>query len=100
MIHLTEKTRIKVAISPVDFRRQINGLIALCQQQYQQDPRNGVHYVFINRARTMVRVLHHDGSGYWLATKRLSKGRYLFWPSDNEPITELNAATLMKILKK
>ena len=69
MIHLTERTRIVVAIAPVDFRRQINGLIALCQHHYQTDPRNGVYYVFINRAKTMIRVLHHDGSGYWLASK-------------------------------
>lgn len=100
MIHLTERTPILVAVTPVDFRRQINGLIALCQQQYQRNPRNGVHYVFINRAKTMIRVLHYDGSGYWLATKRLSKGKYLSWPSAEEPLTELSAARLMKILKK
>jgi hypothetical protein len=31
MIHLTEKTAIK----PVDFRRQINGLVAHCKKEYQ-----------------------------------------------------------------
>jgi len=99
MIHLTERTRILVAVAPVDFRRQINGLIALCQQQYGQDPRSGVHYVFINRTQTMIRVLHYDGSGYWLATKRLSRGKYLCWPNGHEPLTALSAARLMKILK-
>lgn len=100
MIHLTERTQILVAIAPVDFRRQINGLIALCQYQYHTDPRNGVYYVFINRAKTMIRVLQHDGSGYWVATKRLSRGKYLWWPSSQSPMTELSASQLMKILKK
>jgi transposase len=100
MIHLTVSTRVLIATSPVDFRRQINGLVALCQHHYQRDPRNGTHYVFINRAKTMIRVLQYDGSGYWLATKRLSKGRYLCWPSAKEPLTELSAAALMKIIKK
>jgi len=75
MIHLTEKTSIRVAIKPVDFRRQIDGLVAMCKREYQKDPRDGVLYVFINSSRLMVRFLSHDGSGYWIATKRLSKGR-------------------------
>jgi len=100
MIHLTERTRILVAILPVDFRRQINGLITLCKHHYLKDPRCGTYYVFINRSKTMIRVLHHDGSGYWLATKRLSRGKYEFWPSSKEPMTELSAEKLMKILKQ
>ena len=63
MIHLTEKTEIFLAINPVDFRKQIDGLVSLCRQHFDKNPRSGALYVFINRARTMIRVLHHDGSG-------------------------------------
>ena len=100
MIHLTEKTDIQVAIQPVDFRRQINGLIALCQHHFHRNPRSGTYFVFMNRAKTMIRVLHFDGSGYWVATKRLSQGRFSGWPSLNEPMTTMSAVELIKILKK
>jgi transposase len=39
-------------------------------------PRSGTLFVFINRNKTMVRSLIYDGTGFWLMTKRLSKGRF------------------------
>lgn len=100
MIHLTEKTSIRVAIKPVDFRRQIDGLVAQCKQEYRKDPRDGVLYVFINRARSMIRFLHYDGTGYWLATKRLSQGRYEGWPSSCTALSSLQASELRRIIVK
>jgi len=99
MIRLTAKTRILLAADPVDFRRQIDGLSALCQHHLTRDPRDGSLYVFINRARTMIRILHHDGSGYWLATKRLSRGRYEGWPSVTARVSPIEASRLMHIIK-
>tara|TARA_B100000745_G_scaffold295684_1_gene240093 strand:+ start:4482 stop:4730 length:249 start_codon:yes stop_codon:yes gene_type:complete len=52
---------------------------ALCRYQLKQDPRSNAIFVFINRKRTMLRALCYDGSGYWLMTKRLSKGKFQ-WP--------------------
>lgn len=79
MLYLTQETSILLAIEPIDFRRQTDGLIALCQETLKQDPRSGQLFVFINRAHTMIRVLCYDHNGYWLATKRLSRGRYALW---------------------
>lgn len=100
MIHLTEKTPIRVAIKPVDFRRQIDGLVAQCQREYQKDPRDGVLYVFINRSKSMIRFLHYDGTGYWIATKRLSQGKYTGWPSSSAALTSLHASELRRIIVK
>ncbi len=99
MIHLTAQTKVLIASHPVDFRKQIDGLVALCNQHFQQDPRNGTLYVFINRAKTMIRILHHDGTGYWLATKRLSQGRYKNWPNPATPIAPAAASHLMSLIK-
>jgi transposase len=100
MLYLTAHTRIWLATNPVDFRKQLNGLIALCQHQFKHDPRSGSLFVFINRARTMIRVLCYEENGYWLATKRLSRGRYTSWPfKTNESMSERHASELMKILK-
>jgi transposase len=100
MLYLTADTKIWLATNPVDFRRQLDGLIALCQTQFKQDPRSGHLFVFINRSRSMIRVLCYDENGYWLATKRLSRGRYTLWPSTvTESMSERHASDLAKILK-
>ena len=99
MIRLTAKTMIWMATQPVDFRKQIDGLVALSQHQLQQNPRSGALYVFINRPRTMIRILHYDGSGYWLATKRLSQGHYVNWPTVSSDLSEMEASLLMKLIR-
>jgi len=100
MLYLTAHTKVWLAAKPVDFRGQIDTLVALCQNQFNQNPRSGHLFVFINRSRTMIRVLCYEEHGYWLATKRLSKGRYTLWPSKiNEVISEHHASELAKILK-
>ena len=100
MLYLTSQTKVFLAILPVDFRRQMDGLIALCQQELKHNPRSGDLFVFINRSLTMIRVLCYEENGYWLATKRLSKGRYTLWPSGiNAVVSEHHASELTNILK-
>lgn len=100
MLYLTQSTTILLALSPIDFRKQIDGLVALCEQKFSQDARSGQLFVFINKAYTMIRVLCYEENGYWIATKRLSRGRYALWPHDREAITRpLIASELTKILK-
>jgi transposase len=100
MLYLTSQTKVWLATNPVDFRRQLDGLIALCQTQFNHNPRSGHLFVFINRSRTMIRVLCYEEHGYWLATKRLSRGHYTLWPTPaNESISERHASELTKILK-
>ena len=84
MIHLTAQTPVMIHTDPADFRRGIDGFVALCRDVLVQDPRCGTRFVFINRARTMVRVLTYDEGGFWLMTKRLSKGRFHAWPREAE----------------
>ena len=89
MMQLTAKTQIWLATKPADFRCGIDGFVALCQQQLNQDPRSGHWFVFINRSDTMIRVLCYDGSGFWLMSKRLSKGRFSQWPKDEKALTSI-----------
>jgi transposase len=81
MIQLTPHMRILVAVDPVDFRKRIDGLARVCKEELQDDPFGGTVFLFRNRKRTMVRVLCYDGQGFWLAEKRLSRGRFRYWVS-------------------
>ena len=81
MIQITPQIRILVAVEAVDFRNGIDGLARVCKQQLQADPFSGGLFVFRNRRRTAVKVLVYDGHGFWLCQKRLSIGRFRFWPT-------------------
>lgn len=99
MIRLTQRSCIYLAIQPLDFRKQLDGLVAVCENHFKQSTRTGSWFAFINRSRTMIRALVYDQNGYWLVTKRLSRGRYRYWPKSSEALTPCVAAELMRLLK-
>ena len=72
--------RILVAVQPVDFRKGIDGLAALCRQALSGDPLSGTLFVFCSRRRHAIKCLTYDGQGFWLYQKRLSQGRFTGWP--------------------
>jgi transposase len=80
MIQLTAQMRILVAVEPVDFRRGIDGLCRLCRQSLSADPLSGAVFVFRSRRGTAIKILAYDGQGFWLCQKRLSQGRFPYWP--------------------
>jgi transposase len=80
MIQVTPQMRILVAVEAVDGRKGIDSLARLCQERLEADPFSGCLFVFRSRRGTAVRILAYDGQGFRLAQKRLSKGRFRWWP--------------------
>ena len=66
MIQITAHMKILVAVEPVDFRRGIDGLAAVCRQVLEADPMTGTLFVFCSRRRTAVKCLVYDTQGFWL----------------------------------
>jgi transposase len=87
MIQITPQMRVLVAVEPVDGRKGIDSLARLCRQVLKEDPFSGCLFIFRNRSGTTVRVYCYDGTGFWLAQKRLSQGRFKAWP-DGKGVTE------------
>lgn len=81
MIQITPQMRVLVAIEPIDFRRGIDGLARVCRETLGADPFSGAVFVFRSRRGTAIKLLVYDGQGFWLAHKRLSEGRFRYWPS-------------------
>lgn len=81
MIQITPQMRILLAVEPADFRKGIDGLAQLCRQRLQADPLSGAMFVFSNRRRKALKILVYDGQGFWLCQKRLSQGRFTWWPA-------------------
>ena len=98
MIQITPQMRILVAVEPVDFRKGIDGLARVCRQALHGDPFSGALFVFRNRRGKAIRILAYDGQGFWLCQKRLSQGRFGFWPSGTEAATGLQAHELQVLL--
>jgi transposase len=80
VIQVTAQMRLWVAIEPVDFRCGIDGLARVCRQVLSADPFSGTVFVFRNKRATAVKILAYDGQGFWLCQKRLSAGRFRYWP--------------------
>jgi transposase len=59
VIQITPQMRLLLAVEPVDFRKG---------------------FVFRNKPATAVKILVYDGQGFWLCQKRLSKGKFKWWP--------------------
>jgi transposase len=74
MLQLTPQSRIFLATPPVDFRKGIDGLAAVCRQVLGENPLEGAVYGFRNRMGTALKLLLYDGQGYWMMMKRLSQG--------------------------
>jgi transposase len=81
VIQVTPQMRVLVAVEAADFRRGIDGLAQLCRASLKADPFTGTVFVFRNRRGTALKLLVYDGQGFWLCHKRLSKGKFRWWPS-------------------
>jgi transposase len=71
---------------PISFRYGIDGTAAIARLVLEKEPMDGAFFVFRGKMGHSLRVLHYDGSGYWLATKRLSVGKFnKVWPKAGGP---------------
>jgi transposase len=99
MIQITPQMRILLAVAPADFRKGIDGLAQVCRKVLRCDPFSGHVFVFRNKRANAIKVLIYDGQGFWLCQKRLSKGRFSWWPENGKgPITTLAVHELQLLI--
>ena len=98
MLQITPHHHLLLAVQPVDFRKGIDGLAALCRQTLQEDPFKGTFFIFTNKPRTTVKILVYDGKGFWLCTRRFSRGRLPWWPTHHASSFTLNPSQLYILL--
>lgn len=98
MLQLSPQSRIFVATAPVDCRKGIDGVAAVCRQVLGETPLEGAVAVFRNRSGTALTLLLYDGQGYWLCLKRVSQGRCTWWPTPADARVPLSARALLIVL--
>ena len=90
--------RLLVAVEYVDFRKGIDGLVGVCRQVLNSDPFSGAVFVFRNRRQTALKILIYDGQGFWLCQKRLSQGRFRWWPESGNSTCGVLAHELQTLI--
>lgn len=98
MLQIVPQMRILLCVEPVDFRRGVDALTSLCRRDLCTDPFSGALFVFRNRGATSIRLLVYDETGFWLCTKRLSRGRFSWWPKTAGSPLEPIAARHLQVL--
>lgn len=68
--------RIWLYSEPVDMRKSFSGLSGLVRDRLGEDPLSGHVFTFVNRRRTLLKMLVYDRTGYWIFYKRLSRGTF------------------------
>ena len=98
MINITAKHKPVVYTAPIDFRKGLDSLLALVRQAKGDIELDDYVFVFRNRARTAIKVLCYDGQGFWLCIKRLSRGKFLHWPTEGSMIDSYTTQQILTLL--
>jgi transposase len=88
MLSIIDPRRVYLAQGTTDMRKSIDGLAAIVSFQFKLDPFADCWFVFCNRARNKLKILHWEHNGFWLYYRRLERGRFR-WPQigENGPIS-------------
>lgn len=90
--------RILVALEPVDFRKQIDGLASVCESHLGEEPLDGTLFLFRNRRGTSLKGLMWTTGGFTMAYKKLERGRFV-WPSGESRKVQMTRAELAALLE-
>lgn len=97
MLSVPAKIAIYLHTGAVDMRKGFDGLSGIVRQEFGADPLDGSLFLFINRRRDRLKILHWDGTGYWLYYRLLEAGTFEVIAGEG-PYVQIDAAQLMMLL--
>ena len=99
MLSFASGMKIFVYTQATDMRKGFNGLSGIVRSEFQSDPTDGSLFIFINRRRDRMKLLHFDGGGYWLYYRLLEAGTFEELKSkDDSCRLQLDATQLSMLL--
>ena len=100
MIALDRHTRIYAYTQPADMRKGFDGLSGLVRRELGADPTDGSLFLFINRRRDRMKILHFDGGGFWLYYRLLEEGTFeTLTTQDDSSTLRMDATELSMLLE-
>jgi transposase len=97
MLSIPPRVPIFLYTRPADLRKGFDGLSGIVRKELQADPLNGSLFLFINRRRDRIKILHFDGTGFWLYYKLLEAGTFEVVPS-TEKCAQIDPTQLAMLL--
>lgn len=76
MLHLSAQCRYYLYQGYADMRKGFDSLSGIVSSQMQADATSGAVFIFLNRRRNQIKLLHFEGDGFSLYHKRLERGTY------------------------
>jgi transposase len=76
MLNLPVGSKIFACTRVTDMRKGFAGLSAIVREQFESDPTDGNLFIFINRRRDRMKLLHFADGGYWLYYRLLEAGTF------------------------
>src|SRR5208337_1670192 len=70
------QTKIYLYAKPTDMRKSFDGLHAIVQSEFRRDSRTGDVFLFLNRRRDRIKLIHWDRDGLAIWMKRLERGTF------------------------
>lgn len=98
MFNLSAAHTYHLYTQPTDMRKSFDSLSGLVRSHLQADPFNGHVYVFVNKQRNRLKLLHWEKGGFTLYYKRLEKGQFEL-PATTQPAYRIPWSDLMLILE-
>ena len=99
MLNLSSDLKIYAYTPATDMRKGFNGLSGIVRSAFQSDPTDGSLFVFINRRRDRMKLLHFDGGGFWLSYRLLEAGTFEeLKPKDDSGRLQIDATQLSMLL--
>lgn len=89
--------QVYLATGCTDLRKSIDGLAVLVKERFQLDPFSNCLFVFCNRNRDKLKILHWEHNGFWLYYRRLERGKFK-WPAHAEAMTAISRRELRWLL--
>jgi len=97
MFSLTSSNRFYLYQQPTDMRKGFDSLSGLVRRQMKANPTDGSVYVFLNKNRNLIKLLHWEFGGFTLYYKRLEKG--VFERPNQETSAEISWRDLVLIVQ-
>ena len=99
MLTFTSATRIFAYVPATDMRKGFSGLSAIVREEFPADPTDGSLFLFVNKRRDRLKLLHFADGGFWLYYRLLEAGTFeTLRPRSSASHLQLDATELSMLL--
>ena len=89
MFSFNSSHRFEYYVKACDMRKGFDSLCGLVRNELGRNPLSGDVFVFVNKSRSTIKLLHWDSDGFVIYHKRLESGRFAL------PYLQANTSRLM-----